>query len=62
MNERPRAGTVGRAVWDAMHARWCGPKCEPSCKEWKPDLAEQQAAIRAVRAFGRAHHQSGGQP
>lgn len=50
----PRSGTVQRAVWDAMHATWCGPDCLPSCTQWNPSLNEQQAAIEAVRAFDGA--------
>lgn len=47
----PRAGSLRRAVYDAMHARWCGPDCPPSCQAWSPDLAEQQAAIHAVQQY-----------
>lgn len=52
----PRAGTVQRAVWDAMHATWCGTDCPggPGCREWHPSEREQQAAIDAVRAFDGA--------
>lgn len=49
----PRAGTVKRAVFDAMHATWCGPTCPPSCREWHPTDAEIDAAIKAVRDFDR---------
>lgn len=52
----PRAGTVLRAVYDAMHARWCGPDCSPSCTEWRPDTDEMKAAIAAVRAFDAAQN------
>lgn len=49
----PLAGTVQRAVWDAMHAVWCGPGCNvgPGCTAWHPDRREQQAAIDAVHTF-----------
>lgn len=59
MGERtlPRAGTVERAVWDAMHAVWCGPDCEPTCRQWAPNRREQIAAIAAVRAFDAADHE-----
>lgn len=49
----PRAGTVQRAVWNAMHRTWCGPDCPngPGCRVWNPSERDQQAAIDAVRAF-----------
>lgn len=47
----PRKGTVLRAVFDAEHARWCGPDCPPSCREWHPDLKAMRAGIDAVRQF-----------
>jgi hypothetical protein len=48
---RPNSKTVRRAVWDAMHERWCGPGCDPNCTEWAPDLAAIDAAIAAVRKY-----------
>jgi hypothetical protein len=50
----PKAGTVERAAWDAMHAVWCGPECETSCRQWHPDRREIRAAIAAVREYDRA--------
>ena len=44
----PKAGTLERAVFDAMHERWCGPNCSPSCREWHPDRMEIKAAIDAT--------------
>lgn len=53
MMQTPKAGTLRRAVFEAMHARWCGPECPPSCREWHPDQVEQDAAIAAVRGWKR---------
>jgi hypothetical protein len=47
----PRTGTLQRAVFDAMHAACCGPDCPPSCREWRPNKPEQDAAIAAVRRW-----------
>lgn len=56
MRSYPRAGTVERAVHDAMHAVWCGDACPngPGCTEWAPSTAQTKAAVKAVRDFDDA--------
>lgn len=44
----PRKGSLLRRIFDAAHARWCGPECPSSCREWHPDLEELRAIARTV--------------
>jgi hypothetical protein len=53
-NGLPRKGTVLRYAWDAAHAYWCGPNCEPNCRQWSPNRKEIEAIVMATRRFDYA--------